>query len=329
VGCWTGYLLNDEDGSCRFGWAKWGHWLITDDDVLAAAVAHVRRTGILVTDAASGSFGDGYCQGVAIDLLTRRYRCFPCVPSVSTLEVADLKVRGAAVWDGWDACPARGGREELAEVVPAGRHVIAPYRLRVEPMAQLALDNRDEWFVRWDPSRSELVVRDDPASADWYGQNCGLVSVVTADLRLLDYRVVSQWSSTDRLLPWFTHGATLVDALLAHVPFPPAMESLVDAGALIDLDRRTLGYWSGRFIPDRLLVSVAAAWPGWRVKRLPHGLAGQLAATGRRRTDLLDDAPSANGTGGSDSAWRAKWDARRYALPLDPRPLRPARIRVS
>jgi hypothetical protein len=325
MGCWTAYLLRDDDGSVGFAWRKYGAWLITDADHRTDLVSWIRREGTALDDEPSRLLGPGYCQGVALDLPGRRYRCFGCASTIRRNEAADRRVRAAPAWAGWDAGLARGGREELGEVIPAARAAIEPYPLADHSLSDLLLGGRDRWFVSWDAERFEIGVLDDPASADWVEQGCGLITVVTSDLRVLDYRVTSRHSDADELLPWLTHGPPLVDALLALAPFPVAWEYQVDAGALIDLDRRVLRYWSRRFVPARLLAAVRAAWPGWSLERLPYGHAEQLALTGRPDPEALDD-------GITDEDHRealAGWITERLALPVDRRPLRAPHIRVA
>jgi len=325
MSCSTAYLLRDEDGSCRFAAQKYGTWLITEADTWADLVAWIRRDGIALTGESTRFLGGVYCRGVALDLPGRRYRFYSCNPTTRHNEAADRRVRAAPVWAGWDAGLARGGREELGEMIPAARHVIEPYHVAPSPLADLLLDDRDRWFVGWDAEALEIAVLDDPASADWAAASCDLVTVVTPDLRLLDYRIATRYSDSDTLLAWLGHGPVLVDALLAQAPFPLPWEQLVDAGALIDLDRRAVRYWSRRSISAGLLAAVRAAWPGWPVERLPYGHAEQLALTGRPDPEALDHG-SLDGT--TDAAL-AGWITERLALPVDQRPLRAPQIRVA
>jgi hypothetical protein len=284
----------------------------------------VRRDGVLVDKVDAGYFDGWYCQGVAIDLRARVFRAFPCPLRGHHKGSLDLRLRTAPVWSGWDAGFAWGGREELAEVVPGARRVIAPYELEVRPLAELPLGDRDQWFSAWNADRFELVVHDDVASADWYDSYDGrdLVSVITTDLRVLDYRLLpdTTGSWTDTVLPWLVHGPPLVDTLRGQAPYPfPSDEEFTGAGLIIDLDQRVLRYWTNDYIPVRLLADIRAAWPGWDLQRLRYGFAEHLAVTGRRDPDGL----------ATPQEVAADWDAARRDLRPDPRPLRTPHVRVA
>jgi hypothetical protein len=327
MGCWTGYLLRDVDGSYRSAVSKYGRWLITDADDRAEIVAWIRRDGL--TRGTARVLEGWHCHGVALDLPGRRYRFYRCAPTIRRNESADRLVRAAPAWAGWDAGLARGGREELGEVIPGMAAAIEPYALAERPLRDLPLGARDRWFVDWDAERFEIAVRDDPASADWAEQGCGLVTVVTSDLRLLDYRIATRYSDADDLLPWLTYGPALVDALLARAPFPVPWEQHLDAGVLIDVDRGAVRYWADRHVPARLLAAVNAAWPGWRVARLPYGHAEHLALTGRLDPEALDDGSNDGVHDDSHRDALAGWITERSALPADQRPLRAPHIRVD
>jgi hypothetical protein len=317
VSCWTGYLVREEDGTCRYAARKYGDWLIVDSDRLADVLARVRRDGVLVDSATAGDFDGWCCRGVAIDLPGRRYRCFPCRPRFVATEHADRQVRAAEIWRGWDATIARGGREELAELLPEASAVVAPYAAPMYPLAELVLDDRDEWFAGWDPAAFELTVWDDEYSANWTSSHCDLVTVVSADLAVLDYRVDAGYSDVDEVVRWLAHGPPLLDALDGSAPYPLPMEHQVSGGVVIDVPHKTLRHWSERFVPARLWSALPTVWPGWRVERFQYGLAEHLAATGRRNDELLD-------TDECDPAW----DGARRSLPADPRPFRVPRIAV-
>ena len=156
MSCWTGYLLRDEDGSCFFSCVKRGDCLITDDNLRAAVIAAIRRDGVPLVGATAGGFNDSCCQGVAIDVPHQRYRYFPCAPSVRRNEICDAQVRAAPAWRGWDAGLAWGGREDLVDLLPEAREVVASYGLRIQPLSELPVGDRAEWFVDWNSDRLEL-----------------------------------------------------------------------------------------------------------------------------------------------------------------------------
>jgi len=315
VGCWTGYLVRDEDGACRYAVRKRGTWLVTDDEARAGVLADVRRDSVLVADASPGGFSGWCCYGVAIDVPGRRYRCFPCQPRFVRNETIDHSVRAAALWRDWDAGLARGGREEFAELIPEAREVVAPYAAPTFPLAELALGDRDGWFAGWDPDAFELAVWDDETSANWSGTACDLVTV--DDLVVHDYRIANGYSDVDQLLPWLTYGDRLLDAIADAAPYPLPTEHEANSGVVIDRPRQTLRYWSERFVPPRVPAVVQSAWPDWQVERLTYGLAEHLAATGRHHDGYLDEACES-----------PSWDGARRSLAVDPRPFRMPRIAV-
>jgi hypothetical protein len=288
MGCYTGYLLRDDDGSSWWAETKWGAWNLTDEAARTEVIDWVRADGSLLTSEGPVRFGASTCRGVALDLRDLVFRTFPCDLKGIHHEGLDMRIRKARHWDGWDAGFAWGGREELGDVVPGARHVIEPYDLSFRPLAELPLADRDEWAL----------------------DEGHLISVVTADLQVLDYQLERRFTDADSLLPWLVHGSALVDALREEAPYETPWEDSVDAGVVIDLDQRVLRYWSDDVVPSRLLADVQEAWPGWPVRRLPYGLAGHLAATGRRDDEAL--ASHAD----------AEWDVARRALRPDPRPLR-------
>jgi hypothetical protein len=287
MGCYTGYLLRDDDGTCRYAETKWGTWQLESGARRDEVIDWVRSDGRLVDKNSQSRFPASTCRGVGIDLRDLVFRAFPCYLEDFHQESLDLRIRTAPHWEGWDAGFAWGGREELGEVVPEARHVIVPYDVPFRPLTELPFDERDDW--PWD--------------------ECTLTSVITPDLRVLDYRLTCPDDDIDTLLPWLVHGASLVDALGEQEPYPLPEEESTAAGVVIDQDRRVLHYWTGTVVPPRLLADVKAAWPGWDVRRLRYGLAEHLAMTGRGDDDLLatpdDVAP--------------EWDTARRALRPDPR----------
>ncbi|MEU6780144.1 hypothetical protein ABZ912_13135 [Nonomuraea angiospora] len=320
MGCWTGYLLHDADGTCWYEVRKWGDWLITDSSALTEVVTSIRRDGIQIENVTPGDLDGACCRGVALNIPTRRYRCYPCRTSVPGNEVIDREVRTAPVWANWDAGLAWGGREELVEVVPEAERLVWPYDVVVPPPERVPIASRKGWFVTFDTDRFELEVLHDESSADWYLQGNHLISVVGTDLTVRDYRIDCTWERTDTLLPWLVHGQRLIDSLWAEDPFPVPLEENVLSGAVVDLARRELRYWTDMFVPSRLLTQLRAAWPGWQVERLPYGMAGHLAITGSQKPDMLEPGPSE-----ADPEWATARDR----LIVDPRPLRRPRIRVS
>lgn len=289
MGCYTGYVLRDDDGSSWWAETKWGVWEPADEAARTEIIDWVRADGSLLTEEGPVRFRDSTCRGVAIDLRDLVFRTFPCSLKDVHPESLDLRIKKAPHWDGWDAGVAWGGREELGDVVPGARHVIEPYDLTFRPLAELPFADRDEWAL----------------------DEGDLISVVTADLQVLDYQLERTYDHADTLVPWLVHGAPLVDALREQAPYEVPWEDSVDAGVVIDLDRRVLGYWTDGFVPARLLADIRAAWPGWDVRRLRYGLAEHLATTGRRDDEALASRDDVD----------PEWEAARRALRPDPRPL--------
>lgn len=287
MGCWTAYVLRDADGTCWFSGVKWGDWDLTDEASRAEVIASVRRDGMPVEEVEPGYLDGWYCRGLAIDVPGRVYRVFVCPLKNHHHESVDLRVRSAPLWSGWDAGFAWGGREDLGEVVPEARQVIAPYDLWFRPLEELDFEES-----QWD--------------------ECDLVTVVTPDRRVLDHRLARYYSGADTVLPWLVEGSGFVDVLLARDAHPVQVEGLVNAGVVIDMDRRAIAYWTPDYVPMRLLADIRTAWPGWELRRLPYGFAEHLAATGRRADDLLVTHGEA----------APEWDAARRALRPDARPLR-------
>ncbi|WP_147339357.1 hypothetical protein [Actinomadura spongiicola] len=309
--------MRDTDGSCRFRHVKWGTWQLLDQDGQAEVIAELRRDGTPLDEVEPGYFDGWYCQGVAIDLKNRVFRAYSCPGDNHHRESLDLRFRTAPAWAGWDAGFAWGGREELAEVIPEASSVIVPYHgLEAPPLAELPFGERDQGFSTWDADRFELVVHRDVADAGWYDwyQECDLVTVITPDLHVLDYRFFTEFREwTDTLLPWLVHGHSYVDELRGQTPYPfPGEGERVRAGLVIDLDQRVLRYWPHGYVPSRLLAAVGAAWPGWELRRMRYGFAEHLAVTGRRAPDALATPPEV----------AAEWEAARRDLTPDPRPLR-------
>lgn len=317
-------MLRDTDGSSRYRHVKWGTWQLLDEGGRAEVIAELRRDGAPIDEVEPGCFDGWCCRGVAIDLQARVFRAYSCPGDDHHRESLDLRFRTAPVWAGWDAGFAWGGREELGEVIPGASPVVAPYRgLEVPPLAELPFGERDEGFSTWNADRFELVVHSDVADANWYDwyEECDLVTVITSELRVLDYRFFTETRDwTDTLLPWLVHGHPFVDRLRGQTPYPfPGEGEGVRSGLVIDLDQRVLRYWPNGYLPTRLLADVGAAWPGWDLRRMRYGFAEQLAVTGRR----APDGPAA------PHGVAAEWDAARRGLRVDPRPLRAPHVREA
>lgn len=295
MSCSTAYLVRDVDGIWRTREQKRGSWFMLDararDEVLAA----MRDDGVPLDRllAHGGEWLRGWlCRGVLIDTVERRLRFYACYadtwrPRVGFLESIERAAARAPVWAGWDVAYAWGGREEFAEVVPEAASLIEP-----EPFEQPLLDDLcgallpwDESLVGWD--RQSLSLRH---RYDWWVDYSGLLSVIDERLDVLDFGFAGCHRSP-LLLPWLMNGEPLLDALASAVPHPVPRENEIDDGVVIDCPARRIRYWSANAITPALLAAVRAAWPGWAIERLRYGLAGHLAATGRRDpSSLLPDA---------------------------------------
>lgn len=64
MGCWTGYLLRDEDGSCWYTRVKWGEWELANDASRAEIIDRV-RSDTRVEEIGSAWFSASYCRGTA------------------------------------------------------------------------------------------------------------------------------------------------------------------------------------------------------------------------------------------------------------------------
>ncbi|MDL4775817.1 MULTISPECIES: hypothetical protein [Thermomonosporaceae] len=327
MGCWTAYVLRAEDGSCWAMGQKWGDWYLAREGDRARTVEAVLRGGVAVGDERARDLVDSwFCRGVALDLVTRRYRYFGCgllKSGAAYLESAALRLASAPGWAGWDVGYAWAGREDLAAVAPEVRPVVvAPADTEATPL-DAALTSRDGWFVGWNPVHREISVLYHETIADWFAPANAVVSIIAPDGIVMDYQL-----AVNGIVPFLAqHGEPLPAKLLAHAPYPMPAEETADSGAVIDLAARRLRYWTADSVPPQLMAKSAARWPGWVVERLPFGFIGHLAATGRDGEDLvMTDAELCEG------GWEADLiDVRnggRAALRTDPRSLRPPRIRV-
>src|SRR5262245_43012545 len=152
MSCYCAYLIREADQSSWCSLQSGRQSILTraeDRDSLLARMRENRNPG-----AASPS--DGYvdgavCQGYLLDFVTRRHRFYPCSSEGTPLDQLDQTIRSAAIWEGWDAGIAFGGREELGELVPAMASWIQPYEELGKDLGTMRLRSRDEWFVGWDP----------------------------------------------------------------------------------------------------------------------------------------------------------------------------------
>jgi hypothetical protein len=97
----------------------------------------------------------------------------------------------------------------------------------------------------------------------------------------------------------------VVGMLLAGTPCPPPGDESIRTGVVIDQDLDVIRYWLTSIVPARLIRDVQAAWPGWQVQPITHGIGEHLAVTAR--------------PGGPA----------RFGVPADPRRLRWPSIRVA
>jgi hypothetical protein len=282
VSCRTAYLVRVEDGSIRMATAKYGAWLLKDRAALDHVLAHVRDCGAPLDNIGDGAFDGVHCQGAALDLPARRFRCFPCSSDLVRLDDLDRTIRAADVWMDWDAGIAVGGREELAAMLPEAARVVQPYDVLDSDAPSLRTVPRDDkWFVRWDPAAFKLIVRHDWNIANWDTQDFDLVTVIGPDLTGLHFRLVAV--DTDPIHPlliWLRHGPTVVDALVAEAPFPPAYEENIRTGVVVDRSREVIEYRLTHLVPARLLEAVRAAWPGWQLRPVGPGAADQPSISG-------------------------------------------------
>lgn len=100
--------------------------------------------GTLVGTVEVGSFGSWYCQGVAIDLSARVFRCHPCWAKGRHVESLDQRIRTSPGWD-----IRRMGHGMAEHLAVTGRH--AP---------DLLSPPSDDCSAAWDSSRHNL--RPDP-----------------------------------------------------------------------------------------------------------------------------------------------------------------------
>ncbi|MEV3920865.1 hypothetical protein [Actinomadura coerulea] len=320
MGCWTACLVRLEDGSHWELDEKYGRWHLTGADDRSRLVERVRADGRPVHEAPNTTRS---CQGIALDLTTRRYRFYGCaltMPDAGVSHRESMTLRQAATpgWEDWDVAYAWGGDEELRRLVFPG--------LPPEPAMAEAVEvnpaSRDYWFVDWDPDARQITVRHHELIADAFAHASCLVSVIAADATL------THWQLSNTIVPLLAHhGESLLGTLAADAPFPLAAEDAVTDGAVIDLRARRLRYWTTDTVPPGLVARVEATWPGWEVERLAWGHLGHLAAIGRHPDGLsMTDA----------ELREAHWDddlittrnRARDTLPTEPHRLHAPRVHV-
>ncbi|GAA2065411.1 hypothetical protein GCM10009801_10720 [Streptomyces albiaxialis] len=320
MGCWTSYLVRLDDGSAWESDEKYGRWHLAGAEDRAGLMARVLSDGRPVGGAPHTARS---CQGIALDLVTRRYRFYGCASDVpragaSHRESMALHLAATPGWEDWDVAYAWGGDEELRRLLFPG--------LPPEPARAQAVEvnpaSRDYWFVDWAPDDRRITVRHDELIADAFADATSLVSLITADAAL------THWQLTDPVVPLLAHhGESLLRTLTAGAPFPLAAEDAVTDGAVIDLRTRRLRYWTAETASPGLVARVGAAWPGWRVERLPWGHLGHLAAIGQHPDGLsMTDAELREAHW--EDALIAIRNRARDTLPTEPHPLRSPRVRV-
>lgn len=284
MSCSTGFVLRDADGNCFVMWQKQSWWDLTRADHLAEALATIRRTGIPVDRASTGFLARYHCNGFAIDMLEKRCHLYVCGEGQGASYFDSLASNFAAqpLWTDWEVRYAWGGHESFAAAVPQAAHVVQR-DLEPSPSSSTSLYPRENWFVDWDPVRREITVAHNEYSADWYGDPCATISIIGPGNSVLDYRLDS-----DFIMEWLAeHGDSAISVLAESSPYPLPYEEHAHAGAVVDLAGKRLRYWTFDKSRPVLHDYIAAAWPGWRIERLPFGYVGHLAVTGRADHDAL------------------------------------------
>ncbi|MGQ4488958.1 hypothetical protein ACN6LM_006546 [Streptomyces sp. SAS_281] len=259
---------------------KYGRWHLAGADDRASLVKRVLGEGRPV-------IGDPKtvarsCQGIALDLATRRYRFYGCALSMPRAGAAHresmaLHLAGLPGWEGWDVAHAWGGDEELRSLVVPG---LPSGPVQVDPV-DMYVASRDYWFVGWDPEGRTITVRHDESIADTFAGATCLVSVIDDDTTL------THWQLNNTIAPLLAHqGEPMARALAAEPPYPLASESAVTDGAVIDVRERRLRYWTTDIVPRACLARMRETWPGWQVERLSWSYLGHLAAIGQRPAEL-------------------------------------------
>ncbi|HET7014118.1 MAG TPA: hypothetical protein VFI65_09410 [Streptosporangiaceae bacterium] len=271
MSCRTAYLMREDDGSHWFAVDKRGPWRLTQPAGRDAVLRFIRAQGVPLDRVSDGGLGDVYCQGVLLDLPGRRYRCYPCYGDHLRLDEVEAAISASAMWSGWDAGVAMGGREEFAEVLPSAVRVIRPYRVLDEQPPEPEPMPQEDWFADWDRDTLTLTVRDDEASADWTMDEFLVLTTVDRDRVALDYRLTPvDTHPVHPLLAWLRRGPDALLALSATPPYPSTdREDLVRSSVTVNRADRVIGYSLTDLVPARLLGAVLLAWPGWRVEPMP------------------------------------------------------------
>jgi hypothetical protein len=281
MSCATAYLFRDLDGRWRAFGAKYGSWQLLDPRVRDDVLAQLRERSSPRLHERS-SLEPWLCRGVLLDMVERRLRVYGCATSSRQCENLERMLARSPAWAGWDVAYAWGRRDDFAELLPETAAVqIEPERFEQPSLDELSTALLEwEYLVGWD--RERLCLRHH--FAYWHSVG-GLLSVIDERLDVLDYGFA--YHPERVVLSWLQHGERLLDALAPLVPHPMPHENQVDQGVIVDCPARCIRYWGGEPIPSGLLAALRAAWPGWTIERLRYGLAGHLAATGRRDPDLL------------------------------------------
>lgn len=154
MGCWTAHLVRLEDGSAWELDEKYGRWHLTGADERVRLVERVLARGRRVTEAPVAARA---CQGIALDLATRRYRFYSCaldMPCAGAGHRESMALHQAALpgWEDWDVAHAWGGDEELRRLLspePAKRYFTqvrgSPQRPTRLPRGTSARGRRSPW----------------------------------------------------------------------------------------------------------------------------------------------------------------------------------------
>ncbi|MFF9788319.1 hypothetical protein YWIDRAFT_00404 [Streptomyces sp. SceaMP-e96] len=331
MSCHTAYFLRDRDGSCWTVTEKWGTWDLVGESDRDALIEWIRLAGVPGNDGSVREALDtGYfCRGVAFDLVTRRHRFYGCglwSRGADYHEVFAKRRAMARGWADWDVGYAWGGHEDFVDM-PPGLGPVEPAATSADgnapSPAAARLTSREGWFVDWDPARLQISVLYHETSAEWFALTDAMVSIIGTDRVVRDFQL-----HVDDAIPWLAeHGEPLTTELLAHDPYPLPEEGVAGSGAVIDLLSRRLQYWTAEAVTSQLRAKLAAAWPGWRIERLPLGFIGHLAGTGRSDAEVISTDAELRNSGWDDELIGIR-NAERRALPAETRKLRSPSVRV-
>lgn len=256
MGCWSAYLVRFEDGSVRESEQKYGRWHLAGAEDRASLVKRVLGEGRPVIGVPGTARS---CQGIALDLATRRYRFYGCALGMPRAGAAHresmaLPLAGLPGWAGWDVAHAWGGDEELCGLVLPG----PPAPPVGDNPVEVCLASRDYWFVDWDPEGRTITVRHDESIADTLAGATCLVSVIDDDATL------SHWQLNNTIAPLLAHqGEPMTRALAAEPPYPLASEG---AGDRPMVRARGLGHSSEPTGPRRSGSGRQGSWREWSVQ---------------------------------------------------------------